>query len=374
MLDPDQPISISFVTDKTELPKLARHIHMRRLREFPLLQWPQFGAAWWIAHNVHYVSFLRSIPGWLVSLLWLAVAILLYALRTRRIVAESLAGQTDVRVVKVNEGTLYVEDAAGIVTSIPLGSIVVASASEGIYLTWSSGTVLVPARAFADSEEAGAIEAAYHRAAQAGKEIKIPASRIDGFPWSVTFQQEKGDAIHAYYHGWAPVFWRLGGWQSAIPIVAVLAVLTLTVAVFAHDAIIVMLMVVAALVSFFGIVTAIYCVTPSPAIIGMQRRHPIEQPLTVAVGMPGVAVNNGAATVVLAWSDIRKLRSDKRLIYCESATDLLLIPKSAFLDTTMADAFFKAVDSYRHGVEPPAALQPIVWPPAPESLSGKPWA
>lgn len=370
MLDPDQPISISFVTDKTELPKLARHIHMRRLREFMLLQWPQFIIAWWIGHNVHYVPLLQSLPAWPAYVLWIAGAMILYAIRTRRIVAESLAGQTDVRVVKVNEGTLYVEDAAGIVTSIPLGSIVVASASEGIYLTWSYGTVLVPARAFVDSEEAGAIEAAYHRAAQAGKEIKIPVSRIDGFPWSVTFQQEKGDAIHAYYHGWAPVFWRLGEWQPVIPIVSVIVALALAMAIALHGAIIVMLLVLATLGAFFGLVASIYGATPSPAINGTRRRHPIEQPLTLAVGMPGVALNNGAGTVVLPWTDIRKLRTDKRLIYCETADDLLLIPKSAFLDANMANAFFKAVDAYRQGVEPQATLQPIVWPPAPEKTGG----
>ena len=65
---------------------------------------------------------------------------------------------------------------------------------------------------------------------------------------------------------------------------------------------------------------------------------------------------------------ILKVSGDNRCLYIAMRDDLLVIPRSAFLDTALAEHFLSAAAAYMRGEAPSSDDVGAIWPPAPGVL------
>lgn len=207
--------------------------------------------------------------------------------------------------------------------------------------------------------------------------IRTSAPRLGYFPWTVTFRQNKGDAVHAYYRGWAPIF--LGSSEGVVSLLICGAAISCVLAIIASNHYHIN---GAQKATSFGSSTAnaivgvtvftciplsipatLYLISPFLPMNVARRRRPLAKPLTVGIDSQGVAVNNGSTTVGYYWNDVWKIATDRHLIYLATRRELILIPRSAFLDMAQADEFLAAARAYRRGETPLKSEAAAPWPP-----------
>ena len=133
------------------------------------------------------------------------------------------------------------------------------------------------------------------------------------------------------------------------------------------DALLFPFMILLALAMIVGLHTA----SPAFPISVARRRHSFKRPITISLGVKGVAVCEDERKKVVAWSAVRKLVVEKRYICIDMPDDLILIPHAVFLDSDHACEFLAAAKAYKRGETPPLNNIVSAWPPAPETLHDK---
>jgi hypothetical protein len=234
---------------------------------------------------------------------------------------------------------------------------------DGIFINRGHSWILIPARAFESNEERATFEEIFLHSRQSLNTVRIPPPQIDGCPWAVTFQPSKGDAVHAYYHGWGWSFLRSSDGRTAVACCLLPLLMCAIFGRFLGAAFSMMLLVGGVISVLFTIVIVLYLMSSAYPVSVVNKRHPMTQPLTVGLGQDGVAVNDGLSTLVIPWNEVRRIASDRRLLSLEAKRDLLLIPRSAFLDAAQADEFLAAAQAYRRGETPAKNEAAAPWPP-----------
>lgn len=363
---PDRSITVSFEPNTTDIKLLARRVKRQRLRDFVRTQAGTLFVAWMVGRWAHNWPPLHMIPQWAISITVFALTIALYFWGTILVLRRSTASESSTRSVHISKDGLVVEtgdDSPGLF--YPLPGIDVKNTPDGVYIDRRRDWLLIPARAFADSADAAIFEEIFLHAKRAGDMVRIPHGRIEGFPWTITFQQSKGDAIHAYYHGWGRSFlWSSDG-REAMAYCLLPLVMCVIIGSILGSSIGSGLLVGVVISVLFTIVTLFYLASPAFPVNVVNKRRPITQPLTAGLGPEGVALDNGLLVQSIPWDEIRKIAADRRLIYLETRSrDLILIPRAVFLDAAQAEEFLAAAQAYRRGETPVKSESAASWPPS----------
>jgi len=99
----------------------------------------------------------------------------------------------------------------------------------------------------------------------------------------------------------------------------------------------------------------------------------ITQEFTQQYSQSGVStiVRRAIKQNIVAWNNVRNLSGDERLICFETSDDLIIIPRTAFLDLKQADEFLRAAKTYKGGGTPKFGGMQAVWPPSPSQAIPK---
>lgn len=201
---------------------------------------------------------------------------------------------------------------------------------------------------------------------------------IEGFPLAITYRLDRTDIIKVFWSGKAGKHFKSIEWNLAgiLAIAFLLAASGFSTGVLSHrnESL--------AMLPFLlsGIACLAYLLLPSYPISIANRYGEISQPRTVAAGPFGIALDDGNGILTVPWQDVKKIRSDRRMIYLHCikpkmlyssawslrGEDVLIIPKSAFLSSNVSEEFVTAVTAYQRG-EHPVLTGETTWPPAPDS-------
>jgi len=240
------------------------------------------------------------------------------------------------------------------------------------------GYLYVPQRAFEDHKQFDAL----HTRMTELLDRRItpwPARRsIEGFPLAITYRLDRTDIIKVFWSSKAGKHFNSLEWNLAgtLAIALILGAFGFSTGFLSHrNGPIAMLPFLLS-----GIACFCYILLPSYPIGIANRYGEISQPRTVAAGSFGIALDDGNGILTVPWQDIKKIRSDRRMIYVHCikpklfyssawslrGEDVLIIPKSAFLSSNASEEFVAAVTVYQHG-ENPVLTGETTWPPAPDS-------
>jgi len=335
---------------------LTQHIVRKRTKEFLSAQIFLILVTSMGAPGIfHRFTALKALPDALCYAVWALLMISIYVYSSWQMLRSSITHQSNLNTIALRENRLTLQYDNGDRTEYPLPSArAFTREAAGIFFDLGGIWIHVPQHALVDNGDK--LEEAFVYSAQAAQSITIPQPpNADAFPFAITFQQSKADFSHAYHNGWSRPMDRSGCGIALVAILFgpmlfcfVMALLTGSSLDTAKGAVPVGLFISA----IIGIPYLIFTASASPQINAAQQRHPFEQPLLVALGPDGAAIHGGLDTNIVDWKDIRKISGDERLIYLDMPDDLILIPRSAFLDSRHADEFLAAAKAYKNGKIP----------------------
>lgn len=361
---PGRSVTVSFQPNEADCKLLARRIKRQRALAFLPAQASYGGAAWLILQVVNSLPLLQSVPRWEILVAWFLLTAIAYVFNSSALVRRSLSFESMIRSASVSMNGLGIANADESEDEFyPPASIDIRNTPDGIFVNRGHSWILIPARAFESKEEQAIFEEILLHAKQSLNAVRIPPSQLDGYPWTVTFQQEKGDAVHAYYHGWGWSFLRSSEGRAALACCFLPLLMCAIIGGLLGAALSTGLLVGGVISILFSVVTVLYLVSPAFPVNVINKRHPMTQPLTVGLGQDGVAVNDGLSTLIIPWNEVRKIASDRRLLSLDTSRDLILIPRATFLDAAQADEFLAAAQAYQRGETPAKNEAAAPWPP-----------
>lgn len=357
-------INISWEPNEDDATRIAKHIKPRLIRSFV------YGVGWsgWITYLVvkAICHRLGVTPAWdVIGGLFGAVVIgLVFSLR--REFRDHKDSQRDVRSVLCTPEivTISYTRLGRFEYSLPAASMVRHN-QEGVYIDWPKFALLIPARAF-EGDDAESLRTLYIRAKETQNKIRIPP-RLDAreFPVSILAQPSKMDIVHAYYGGWGKAYQPANNSIYTLLVLIGPTLFCVSLALYMQLSVL-RLLVIALEVTLLGVIASgLFRLSPGFPLSIAQSRHPLKQPRRIGMGPSGVTVHDGKSPSIFGWETVQRLGDDSRLIYMQVPGDLILIPKSSFLDERHVAEFLDAAMVYQRGETPAIDQARAVWPPEP---------
>ena len=377
MIETEPLITITFESNSEDVRRLKAFAQRQVIQGIPtFLAW-QLYAAFCISRLSHLIPALKSTP-WLPYVVgWLLLTSIPHARREFRRIRAAIVDQSMLQTVSLSGNNIDFQFADGRSLSVPVTALKVSATAHGliIFTGWKSNqairavllAILIPSHAFSSQQEAGHFEYCILHSQQLAMAPKIPPVTLEGYPIAVTFQRERGDAAHAYYSGWSQYFVTQSHLRTRATIVIAPTVICLVIGTFAGAGPGIGFAVGIVISMLFFLASLLHLAIPAFPMRVAEQRRPIKQPLTVGLGAHGFAINDGSRTFNVPWNAVDRVGIDNRLIYLAMKGDLVMIPRTAFLDRTQSDEFFAAAETYRRGEVPLAAASP--WPPPPNNQS-----
>ena len=327
------------------------------------------------SNQLHHIPALRSLSqSWCGAIYW-AFLTFLCILANWRQVKNAITRQLRVNAISIVGGDLTVQYTNGESARYDTWNIPPPShEADGIYLEVDETWIRIPQRAIRARES---FEEALIRSAEAIPAVSIPQPPDAAeFPFAVTYTQSKADVVHAYHNGWSRPVDRSAWVISALFILFGPMLLCFLIGLPTEkwnllDTVTASIPVGLTISAIIGIPALLSAASSSSQVNMAQQMHPFEQPLLIALGKAGVAIYGGAAANIVAWNNVRNLSGDERLICFEIPDDLVIIPRTAFLDLKQADEFLRAAKIYKGGGTPKFGGMQAVWPPAPSQAIPK---